>query len=458
MARRSRKRRSGWYISQGRLLLIILLVGAGLYLYYNPGLLDTLRSKIPADLPSVSLPTAPPAPPAPTAAPRPTSKPRQTAVPKPTAAAQPTAAPGKPAATPSSGGSATMFSQKGSWYQLFFTRPAYPNNPANHKGGIDTQLVALLNTAKKTIDVADYDFDLENVAQALAAAAGRGVRVRMVTDSDTLENADEAVQSAFTIVKNAGIPIVEDGRPAIMHDKFAVVDGAVVWTGSWNFTDGDAYRLNNNAIRITSPALAQNYTTEFEKMFVQRQFGPAKQGSLRDPVLTIGGARVENYFAPEDKVAGQIAARIAQAQQSIHFMAFSFTNDTIGSAMRKRATAGVQVAGVFETTGSETQYSEYGKMRRAKLDVLQDGNPYLMHHKVIIIDSKTVILGSFNFTASADKDNDENVLIIDDAGLAQAFEAEFGRVRDLAVANAGQNIVPNDPSLPAPGGAELRTQ
>ena len=56
-----------------------------------------------------------------------------------------------------------------------------------------------------------------------------------------------------------------------------------------------------------------------------------------------------------------------------------------------------------------------------------------MHHKVIIIDGRTVIFGSFNFTSNADKDNDENLLIVDDPALAKAFEAEFQRVREVAL-------------------------
>jgi phosphatidylserine/phosphatidylglycerophosphate/cardiolipin synthase-like enzyme len=56
-----------------------------------------------------------------------------------------------------------------------------------------------------------------------------------------------------------------------------------------------------------------------------------------------------------------------------------------------------------------------------------------MHHKVIIIDGRTVIFGSFNFSNNADSDNDENLLIIDDPALAEAFEAEFQRVRDVAL-------------------------
>ena len=338
-----------------------------------------------------------------------------------------------PASSPDGQPTPVSSQNSAGWYDLYFTTPRYPDKPGYHHGGLDTQLVAFINSAQKTIDMADYDFDLENVANALAKAAARGVRVRMVTDTDTLTNDDPKVQKAFDILKQAKIPIVDDQRGPIMHNKFMVVDGAAVWTGSWNFTDGDTYRLNNNAIKIVSRDLAQNYTTEFEKMFVQRKFGPNKPAGVPHPILTIGGVHVENYFAAEDKVAGHIVDHLKQAQQSIHFLAFSFTHDAIGSAMLARAKAGVSVAGVFETTGSETQYSEYGRMRKAKLDVLQDGNPYVMHHKVIIIDGRTVIFGSFNFTSNADKDNDENLLIVDDPALAKAFEAEFQRVREVAL-------------------------
>ena len=76
--------------------------------------------------------------------------------------------------------------------------------------------MAFINTATKTIDLADYDFDLENVATALAQATERDVRVRMVTDSDTLNNDNnQAIQQAFGILKQANIPIVDDQRAPI---------------------------------------------------------------------------------------------------------------------------------------------------------------------------------------------------------------------------------------------------
>ena len=316
----------------------------------------------------------------------------------------------------------------GSWYQVYFTQPRYPDDPAGHHGGIDTHLVDLMDGARTSIDVADYDFDLATVADAMARAAGRGVRVRMVTDTDTLTSGNAAVKAAFATLRRAGIPIVDDRRGEIMHDKFTVVDGAWVSTGSWNYTDGDTYRLNNNMAVIHSPDLAQDYTVEFEKMFVRHQFGPAKDPSNPHPTLSIDGARVQVCFSPEGHCGDQLVAAVQAAQHSVRFMAFSFTDDAIAQAMLGRARAGVSVQGVFETTGSGTAYSAYGPLKQAGLDVYTDGNPWSMHHKVIIIDDHVVAFGSPNFSQAADRSNDENLLIVDDPALARAFTSEFDAV------------------------------
>ena len=323
------------------------------------------------------------------------------------------------------------FSSGSSWYQVYFTQPRYPDNPANHHGGIDTHLVALMDGARTSIDVADYDFDLATVADAMARAERRSVRVRMVTDTDTLESTAPAVKAAFATLNGAGIPIVDDRRGDIMHDKFTVVDGAWVETGSWNYTDGDTYRLNNNMIVIHSRDLAADYTGEFEKMFVRHQFGPSKSTTNSHPSLTIDGsepARVQACFAPEGHCGDLLVGAVQAARHSIRFMAFSFTDDAIGRAMLARARAGVSVQGVFETTGSGTVYSEYGPLKQAGLDVYTDGNPWSMHHKVIIVDDQIVAFGSSNFSQAADTSNDENLLIVDDPALARAFTTEYDAV------------------------------
>ena len=318
----------------------------------------------------------------------------------------------------------------GAWYQVFFTTPKFPDKEADHHGGLDDKLTAFINTGNISVDMAIYQLDLPNVTQAMLDAKKRGATVRVVTDIDILDDPKE--NPSFKQFENAGIPVVGGNSNAIMHDKFVIVDKAKVWMGSWNFTENDTYRYNNNGIEIPSPELAKNYTVTFEKMFNDKKFGPQRKPGGTTPRLTIGGVAVENYFSPEDNVTEKIIVRLKAAAKKIDFMAFSFTDDDLGNAVLERAKAGVKVRGVFENTGSGTQFSEYGKMKTATLDVWQDGNPYLMHHKVFIIDDKTVVLGSFNFSQNAETENDENLIIVDDPSLAAQFEAEFARVYEQA--------------------------
>lgn len=336
------------------------------------------------------------------------------------------------------GSSAVTETVSGDWIRVYFTSPRYPDEEAYHHGGLDEELAAVIGQAASSVDVAAYDLDLASVSDALIAAQRDGVQVRVVVESD---NADE---QAIADLHRAGIPLVEDGRESgLMHDKFVVIDRQWVWTGSWNLTENGTYRNNNNAVLIASPALAENYTAELEEMFTG-QFGPTSPADTPHPHVTITvevdegeekqerQVEVENYFAPEDEVAAQVVAEIEGAQNRIRFLAFAFTSDDIATAMLARAQAGVVVQGVIEERNAGRDYSEYDKLQTAVHDVLTDGNPYIMHHKVIIIDDATVILGSYNFTASAEEKNDENLLIIHDPEVAALFVAEFGRVYEQA--------------------------
>lgn len=314
--------------------------------------------------------------------------------------------------------------------EVYFTDPKYPDIKEARHGGLDLILAADISEARSSVDVAAYDFDLESVARALVDAHERGVKVRMVTDSDN------ASERAVRQLKTIGIQIVEDEREALMHNKFVVIDEEVVWTGSWNLTENGTYRNNNNAVRIVSDLLAENYTVEFEEMFADRQFGPESPFNTphRQVTLKHGASeeetRIESFFAPDDQVADRLLEQVKNAKKSIRFMAFSFTDDRLGEEVKKKDKLGLKVQGVFEERGSETEHSEYGLFDRARprLDVLLDGNPYMMHHKVIILDNKTVILGSYNFTRSASDFNDENILFIHDPDIATLFREEFDRV------------------------------
>lgn len=315
---------------------------------------------------------------------------------------------------------------KSSWYAVYFTAPKNPPKESNPPDSLDAALTRFIQSARSSVDVATYQLDLPGVVQALLDAKKRGAVVRIVTDQKIFNDVKE--NQSFKELQSSGIPIVAGNPKAIMHNKFVVVDKQAVWMGAWNFTLNDTYRNDNNGIVIHSAELARNYTVTFEKMFNDKKFGAARASGGTTPRLTIGGSAVENYFAPEDRVAEKIVARIRQAARTIDFMAFAFTDDQIGAAILERAKGGVVVRGVFELTGSDTSASEYGKLKQAGLDVRLDGNSFAMHHKVFIVDGKTVIFGSFNFSQNAEEENDENLVIIDDIALAQSFAVEFARV------------------------------
>ena len=192
-------------------------------------------------------------------------------------------------------------------------------------------------------------------------------------------------------------------------------------------TDNDTWRNSNNMLRFASRQIAADYTNEFEQMFAGR-FGTAKASGTPYPHVRVGQASVEVYFSPEDGVAKYVLQRLTAAKRSIHFMAFSYTSSAIADAMVAQAKAGLPVRGVFESQNAGGSGSVFGRLRQGGVDVLEDGNCYILHHKVIVIDERTVITGSYNFTNSAEKDNDENLVIVDDPNLARTYLEEFQRV------------------------------
>jgi len=192
------------------------------------------------------------------------------------------------------------------WYNLYFTGPT-PDDPT---GGIPDAVAASFDAAQQTIDVAVYEFDLHPLSEALIRAAERGVRVRVVTDSDSL------VEQTILDLLAAKIPVVEDQRSAIMHDKFVVIDGSTVWTGSMNFTENDAYKNNNSFMEITSTRLAQNYTAEFEEMFTQREFGPGRAQRYFETKADIARVEAPVRAAPLEAIErAPRAARLHAHQQ-----------------------------------------------------------------------------------------------------------------------------------------------
>ena len=310
--------------------------------------------------------------------------------------------------------------------QIFFTTPRYPDKAAYHQGGMDEKLAAAIDSAQESVDVAVFEIDLVRVADALVRAHQRGLEVRVVTDSDYAEELGPERLLA------AQIPVVFDGGEPFMHNKFVVIDERQVWTGSWNLTENGTYRNNNNIVVVDSNLLAENYTAEFNEMFVGGKFGASSPDDTPHLTIDIAGVQVENFFEAEGNVRARILQLVEGAQSSIDVLAFVFTDDDIASAIIARHRAGVPVRIVVETRNVDTDGSDVAAFQKAGIALLTDGNPYMMHHKVIVIDGTVVITGSYNFSRSAADSNDENVLILHSPEIAGQYLEEFERVYQQA--------------------------
>lgn len=305
---------------------------------------------------------------------------------------------------------------------VYFTSPE-DLYPGDYSGGIDDHLVASIDSAKMSVDMAAYSINLWSVRDALIRAYRRGLVVRIVLESDNIN--DEVPRQ----LRSAGLSMIGDRQEGLMHNKFVVIDKTDVWTGSANMTIGSFYYDNNNLVHIHSKEIAEDFTTEFEEMYIRDMFGPDVVPETPYPEVMVGEKLVEVYFSPDDHVSDQIYKLIGDAQESIFFMAFSFTSNALGDAIVEKSKSGVLVAGIMDGDQVDSNTgTEYDLFRNAGIKLSISKNDGLMHHKVIIIDQKIVITGSYNFSQSAEGSNDENVIVIHDQDIAKKYLDEFNKI------------------------------
>jgi len=253
------------------------------------------------------------------------------------------------------------------------------------------QLINLINSANKSVRCAFYKLELPEIIKVL-----KGKNAEIIMDID----------------RNSS---------ALMHNKFCIIDNKAVATGSFNPTEyGDRYN-NNNLVIIHSKYLAQNYEDEFNELR-QNRFG--KGNKVRYPLIYLNNIKIQNYFCPEDNCAEHIIEELKKAKKSIYFMTFTFTHNSIANIIALKIHHNVTVKGIIEKS-RQSRYSKFDFLEFQGAEMHFDKNPKIMHHKVFIIDNKTVITGSMNPTWSADNKNDENIIIIHDREIAKKFLKEF---------------------------------
>ena len=332
-----------------------------------------------------------------------------------------------------------------------------PNNNCNTE--ICTELLSLINNSKQTIDFAIYGLrGQDEILKALVGANNRGVKVRGVIDKDISDDNyysdthlieknfhniksdyQQDIKTSRYLSKNKKYkdkcirPLGYKGplqcfegkgyaskddfsfKGDIMHNKFFIVDGKYIWTGSANISDTGTGGYNANVVAlIESEFIASKYLIEFEQMFIDEKFHRAKKKLKKTKLQThINGQEVNIYFSPQGYAMYRgVIPLIKKAKDSIDISIFFLTHNNISRELVKASKRGVSIRVILDATAASNGYSKHNYLRDNGISVKVENWGGKMHMKSAIIDKKHLIVGSMNWTSAGESKNDENTLII----------------------------------------------
>ena len=294
----------------------------------------------------------------------------------------------------------------------------------------------------------------------------------------TLSTAEINQRDALTILQNAKIPILDDTADGsrgsgLMHHKFMVVDGHQIIVTSANWTMSDVYGdfshpesqgNQNNLVQLESSELAAAFTTEFNLMWGDgntpnqiSRFKARKPPRLPLEVL-VGKTRVLVQFSPTSKQQawadssnGSIGKFLSNSKEQIDFALFVFSEPGLARILQAQSQRGVKVRGTIDRGFAYRDYSSgltlMGVAGNGDCPLTGTNSPPLetigvptlptgdlLHHKFAVIDRRTVITGSHNWSNAANYQNDETLLVIEDnPTVAAHFDREFDRLYDQAI-------------------------
>jgi phosphatidylserine/phosphatidylglycerophosphate/cardiolipin synthase-like enzyme len=292
-------------------------------------------------------------------------------------------------------------------------------------------------------------------------------------------------RDAVYILKRYRIPMIDDTNDGsrgtgLMHHKFVVIDGRrlVVTTANFTLSDfhGDLGNLKtrgnaNSFLTFDHAPLAKIFSEEFSLMWgngpagkKSSLFGANKPYRAPQTVVLPSGAKVTVQFSGtqqsrpwSESVAGLIGKTLSNARQSVDVALFVFSEQQISNQLEKVVDQrNVKLRALVEPKFAFRPYSKLLDMwgldmldvnckrqegrqlwtsdrQEAGIPELENGD--YLHHKFAVMDRRTVIVGSFNWSDSANYSNDETLIVIEDRPTAESFSKEFER--QLASAKLG---------------------
>jgi len=150
------------------------------------------------------------------------------------------------------------------------------------------------------------------------------------------------------------------------------------------------------------------------------------RGSLKTPLpAPVNPPAWEVYFSPDGGCTEAITQAVDDAQRTVLVQAYSFTSAPIAKALAAAKRRGVAVRVILDQSQRSERYSSATFLAHANIPTYIDAQHAIAHNKVMVIDERTVITGSFNFTKAAETRNAENLLILHDPVLAARYTANW---------------------------------
>ena len=135
---------------------------------------------------------------------------------------------------------------------------------------------------------------------------------------------------------------------------------------------------------------------------------------------------IKVYFSPQGGCTDAILSQINRAKTEILLQAYSFTSQPIARALIQAKKRGVKISAVLDKSNRTQKYSAATFLKNMDIPVFIDDKHAIAHNKIMIIDNRVVITGSFNFTAAAENKNAENLLILEDIPeITQPYRENF---------------------------------
>ena len=150
--------------------------------------------------------------------------------------------------------------------------------------------------------------------------------------------------------------------------------------------------------------------------------------TLKIPVKQDDLETVEVYFSPQGNCQNEIIQELEEARKTVDLTMYTFTSHELCNELIKLKQKGVNIRVYCDKSMKTAKYSQVNDLSNNEIEVRFDNHSGLMHNKFAVIDDKTVITGSYNWTKGAENKNDENIIIIHNQDVARIYSNKFNEL------------------------------